>query len=266
MRCPKCGYLSFDHLDTCLKCNKDISKASSTYEGTTYNVAPPSFLKFSTNDSSHQDEEEISFDDAFDDNDIVDPDLDVLVEDVEDDSDEPSISFDDELDGFQHFDQSEDGIGLEIDAEDDDMDFGQFDQAFEEQEPALDKEISIELPDELSDISDLSPPDDAIGGETPDSGDSPVAAMNDDDFGLSLNLDELGDEFSLSETENLQQEESPAAETGLGDLSLDDIGLADEESTPKSSSAPSGSGDFMDMDGDLDFDLDLGGLSLDKDK
>ena len=46
MRCPKCGYISFDHLATCLNCKKDISEISSTAQGTTYNAAAPMFLKF----------------------------------------------------------------------------------------------------------------------------------------------------------------------------------------------------------------------------
>jgi hypothetical protein len=25
MRCPKCGYVSFDHLNNCLKCSRDLS-------------------------------------------------------------------------------------------------------------------------------------------------------------------------------------------------------------------------------------------------
>lgn len=44
MRCPKCGYISFDHVETCLKCKKDISGKVDVV-GTTYHAAAPSFLK-----------------------------------------------------------------------------------------------------------------------------------------------------------------------------------------------------------------------------
>lgn len=44
MRCPKCGYISFDHIDSCLKCTKDIKETSTDLQGTTFNAASPSFL------------------------------------------------------------------------------------------------------------------------------------------------------------------------------------------------------------------------------
>ncbi len=80
MRCPKCGFISFDNVETCLKCNKDISEVSAAFEGTTFNVTTPVFLKFST-----QDEDDDSQADGADDLDSVqefaDPDLEILVED-----------------------------------------------------------------------------------------------------------------------------------------------------------------------------------------
>ena len=46
MRCPKCGYISFDLVDECLKCKKNIKSASEVLQGSVLNVSPPSFLKF----------------------------------------------------------------------------------------------------------------------------------------------------------------------------------------------------------------------------
>jgi len=46
MRCPKCGYISFDHLESCKKCNKNISEASADIDGTVFAVAAPVFLDF----------------------------------------------------------------------------------------------------------------------------------------------------------------------------------------------------------------------------
>ena len=34
MRCPKCGYISFDHLEQCLKCKKNIKAVSDNMHGT----------------------------------------------------------------------------------------------------------------------------------------------------------------------------------------------------------------------------------------
>lgn len=280
MRCPKCGYISFDHVDTCLKCNKDISKASSSVEGTTYNVAPPSFLRFPKGGTVEEEEDsEISFDGGGEDYDVVDPDLDVLAEGEEQSGEEPddaSISFGDELDGFG---EAEDEEELQLTIDDDDegdagIDLGQFEDAFEDEEPSVSEEVTLDFPDELSDISDLSPPaEDAAPEPAPEPAaefDSEPAAAAPADVGgeadefsldLDLELDQLGDDFSLSADE--EGGETDSAEAALGDLSLDDIGLspAEEEAAPSKKQE-----DPMDMDADLDFDLDLGGLTIDDDK
>ena len=52
MRCPKCGFISFDNLENCLKCNKDISDATRAFQGSTLKVATPSFLKISVPDEN----------------------------------------------------------------------------------------------------------------------------------------------------------------------------------------------------------------------
>lgn len=45
MRCPKCGYISFDHLENCKKCNKIFSDVASDLHGTAYDSAAPLFLQ-----------------------------------------------------------------------------------------------------------------------------------------------------------------------------------------------------------------------------
>ena len=44
MRCPKCGFISFDHLASCSKCGRDISEVASELQGTSIKVEPPMFL------------------------------------------------------------------------------------------------------------------------------------------------------------------------------------------------------------------------------
>ncbi len=44
MRCPKCGFISFDHLTACNKCGKDIADVAAELQGTTIKVEPPMFL------------------------------------------------------------------------------------------------------------------------------------------------------------------------------------------------------------------------------
>ncbi|MDD2464287.1 MAG: hypothetical protein PHI97_09835 [Desulfobulbus sp.] len=45
MRCPKCGYTSFDHLEICKKCQKDFGLTADEINGTTYEAVAPLFLK-----------------------------------------------------------------------------------------------------------------------------------------------------------------------------------------------------------------------------
>lgn len=46
MRCPKCGYISFDNLQNCKKCKKDVTQASSELNGTINNSTSPLFLQY----------------------------------------------------------------------------------------------------------------------------------------------------------------------------------------------------------------------------
>lgn len=269
MRCPKCGYISFDHVDTCLKCNKDISGISSKVTGTTYNVAPPSFLRFTKGESVEKEDEEISFDPDQGDYGVVDPDLDVLADDDaagEDEDGGATISFGDDFEGLDGF---EDEKKLEADDSDDesDIDLGQFEDAFEEEEIAEDdEELALEFPDELSDLSDLSSP--ARNGEKEPGAEpaftSPEEKEESDDFSLDLDLEGLDDDLSLTMEEEKQQDD----EDDLEELSLDDLGLSDApESGGGAEAAPAKKKvkDDMDMDSDLDFDLDLDGISLEND-
>jgi len=50
MRCPKCGFISFDHLETCKKCLKYIGDIDADINGTTYDATAPLFLKIASSD------------------------------------------------------------------------------------------------------------------------------------------------------------------------------------------------------------------------
>lgn len=45
MRCPKCGYISFDIIESCVKCGKDITNAATDLEGSVAGVPAPTFLR-----------------------------------------------------------------------------------------------------------------------------------------------------------------------------------------------------------------------------
>ena len=44
MRCPKCGYTSFDNLERCKRCKKNIAATAAALMGTTVDAIPPFFL------------------------------------------------------------------------------------------------------------------------------------------------------------------------------------------------------------------------------
>lgn len=44
MRCPKCGFISFDHLTSCTKCGKDTTEVATELQGTSIKVETPMFL------------------------------------------------------------------------------------------------------------------------------------------------------------------------------------------------------------------------------
>ena len=44
MRCPKCGFISFDHLTSCGKCGKDVAEVASELQGTSIKLEAPMFL------------------------------------------------------------------------------------------------------------------------------------------------------------------------------------------------------------------------------
>lgn len=276
MRCPKCGFISFDNLDSCLKCNKDISDATRAFQGSTLKVNTPSFLKISV-----PDEDELKIEGAAEvggEIEFTDPDLEILIDDEGegggidfdldsgDDADE-DLPLAGDFDEAATFGDDEDGgtdlsadLGQFEDVPDDDtFSFEDFDDEAEESEekdaPAMD------LPDELNDISDLLPPEDSAAEEPLK---EPLAEMNQsepmeaaaesgDDVPLAEPIDDLDFsnlDFDLNGAEAAVGGQEGAAETAAP--------AAEPEKAYAASS--------VDMDEDLDFNLDLGGLTIKDDK
>ncbi len=254
MRCPKCGFISFDNLESCLKCNKDISAATKAFQGSIQNVATPSFLKFSVPDDDIRIEgaAEVGGEIEF-----ADPDLEILVDDEEaqdqidfnlDGADDPddnlplAADFDE---GATFGDDGEDDIDLSADLgqfedvpEEDTFSFDDFD---EESEVSEEAELpDMDLPDELNDISDLLPPDSIPEEEvSAEQVEKPVKAEPEDDLDFS-NLD-----FDLSGAEEVTAGQSAVDKTAQ-DGEYEGVSPLDA----------------TDMDEDLDFELDLGGLTI----
>jgi len=259
MRCPKCGYISFDRLEKCLNCSKDIGAVSSSLSGSIYNVQAPSFLNLNrVKEEVHSEHLDPSEEQSFSDEDeFLDDELEIFEGEDEVDTEE-EITF---AEGDQ--------IRLEAAAEDEEaedkeieFDFSQFEDedqqeaAEEEAEPVreVQETVALEVPEELSDMSDLAPPaaakeEDAAPTSKPVSTDQ--SDLDLDELNFDLDLDELDEEVPKTSKPGVPEEVI---------LALDEIDFS-EALTEGGSSAPKKSED-MDMDEDLNFDLDLGGLSI----
>ncbi len=273
MRCPKCGYISFDYLEECLKCRKNIKATSESLNGAVYNVASPAFLLFGKEAEEagrgakdvDMETEEFLLDDEF-----VDEDLEILVggesqqdepeiEISEDDDDQFEISLDDpdededdsgeiEIDLSQFEDPSDTEPGV-VESEDATIELG-------------DDSIEITIPEELGDISDLAPPpvpEEPIITAIEPEPELEVKPVAESDFtSPDLELGDLDFDLGLDDLESgkaASVPEDPAVT--LDDIDFSDaLSLGDSEGEKKKGSI---------MEDELDFELDLGGLDIHKD-
>jgi len=60
MRCPKCGYISFDQINHCLRCGKNIETTAAEVNGGAYNVPAPDYLLFDVHERREQDDADSS--------------------------------------------------------------------------------------------------------------------------------------------------------------------------------------------------------------
>ncbi len=283
MRCPKCGYISYDHLEECLKCKKNIKTTSDDLQGTVFNVAPPLFLKLQPDrpqDESSEDMDMFVDDEPLDD--FVDEDLEVLIDGGDDEIEiESDIVFEDEdededsMAAVEMEVEGDDAVSESFDEDDDsefELDFGQLEDTSElemaefdesEETAAVDEQPAeeapaLEIPDELADLSDLAPP--AAASASDDEAPAKVAEGEDID---SLDFDALDLELGLGGLEGDLL--GAAGEKTEAVLALDDIdfseALADIEEE-KPAAKPAAKSTDMGMDEELNFDLDLGGLSI----
>lgn len=266
MRCAKCGYISFDHLDSCPKCHKTMDHGQ--IKGTTYPVAPPLFFQ-----PVQRDEVDVSEDEIVD---ILDPDLDLFADDgtdVVDFDESQAVEQDivmkadvqatgDEISPGLDFEKAFAAEAYKADLEPGEKEFTLDTSGFEEEQLSVQPEqgmrsVSLEIPDELADISDLAPP--AVAGLTQDPwATAPGGGLGSIEDALNLddlNLDDLGlDELKLS-FEDKKDEALPSSgkQEDKGYLSLDDIDLSGVLETPSPQTQNRSA-----HDDNLEFDFDLG--------
>ena len=267
MRCPKCGYISFDHLEVCLKCKKNISAASAALQGGVLHVTPPVFLNLQSEEDQSDESDLVAEVEEYGDE---DPTIDFEVFAEEESAEEGEeemileVGQDEEDDsGSTEFEISldeEQGQEIAIDPGlfDDDVEIE--DEIFDNQFDGLAEEgkgdFEIEMPEELVDMSDLAPP--APSDSTESLGlDSP----NDPDS-LSIDLNSLEFDLDSDSSAGDKPVESPGEEEEA--VSLGDIDFSDTIGGPESKESKKTKA--IDMDDDLNFDLDLGGLSIHDDR
>jgi len=196
MRCPKCGFISFDHLSACAKCGKDVAEVASELQGTSIKVATPMFLSGAL--AAYADREE-SFEEHA----------------MEAEAD-TAIDFSMEEEGFGE-------EGIEMAAAEEDVDF-----SFEEEEAA---DISL-AEAEAEEAAGIGEPaegaaDFVIEAE-PEEEAEPVAAAEEsfeelDFMGAVDEEEEGGLEFDLEDfIEDMDDEKPQASDTDELGLDLDD--------------------------------------------
>lgn len=270
MRCPKCGFISFDHLDNCMKCKREFKGMTGIVQGTIFKVQAPSFLKIQL-EPEKKSFGEIEIDGEMEGGefDLQDPDLEILL-DEEGEGEEISMLADSgegnrELSSGDAFELSldtakedeEEGISIDLGQFQNDLDSGGnagFDTVSSGKKEA--DKTQLELPVELADISDLAPP-------RQKSFTAPVRSPADkmaelDDFDLNLDLDLNSFDGGLAAAPKEKQSSSKGAAFSLDEIDLS-AGIK-PGGTPRK-----GEPDAMNMDEEVNFDLDLGGLSMNKD-
>ncbi len=249
MRCSKCGYISFDHLETCKKCHNSVNQADSGLNGTLFDTDVPSFLCFTKseepdvldtdfvdqeNEYSHDFQgspvEAVGFAEVDSDISLDDEELVLNLDDIVLDNDDRDIDENDEI--ILDLDDFEDAAPLE-----------NFSLGAEEQDEAEEMGApTIDFGD--LDISDLGPPSENASVKESELELAPAALEG---------LEALGVDKVESDIGTGKEKEA----FGLEDLLLDELDLdkIDTATISKSSTKSLKTGTALD-----NFDVDLGEL------
>ena len=205
MRCPKCGFISFDHLTLCSKCGKELAETSDQLKGTSIRSHTSYFLGSVLGVETAEPENRAAGEaDAYDADDSIELDISTEGPD-EDEIDLSGMEVDDEEDSEEAA-----GIimpGMEEFSEEDEIPTispNQFEDTDKSDEDASEGGIVFSLDESALEIEEQNeePVDEAIAG---------IAAL-DGESSPAVN------EIDMSELVSLQDTEGPAS---LGTLDLD---------------------------------------------
>jgi len=297
MRCPKCGYITFDHLEICPKCKKNIAKISEQLSGNIFKAEAPAFLQFEVEEPEIEAEasvdipgeaDDVDLEVTFEGDDI--PDVEFSFEGEEAGEDDTPVA-----DGFDE--ETEDSAFQENDLEETPGALGTFDESdddlvFEDDDDfsGFDLEEELEEPEEHADEGE----DDSISSVEEDlagvAADAEVKEGTDGQSDLQIDFSDL-DIADLAPPETEEKEavveglaaeaESPATTTaseptpsrgtsggGLEDLLTDGLDLDLPSSSSPQKSASGEKTHYTGKTGTAldDFDVDLDDLIVDKEK
>ena len=248
MKCPKCGYISFDYNEVCPKCNKNIAALRDKMSLPSYKAAPLSMLKALTGEASDTDAD-ISVQVSDDTASVLEEEEGLSLEDSQaieamektfKDSQEFDMQLETTLDEVWDETPKEDAADLSLDIEDLPIEDARFEPA--QAEDAAEIETIVD--------SDLLPTE---GGDLEKTAlFEPVEA---DEETTGFNLDDLS-----------QSESGPISEVTLQEKAEDDVpidleGLASALEEPTKNLNQPIKAEDLELE-DLDLDLDLEGTDL----
>lgn len=277
MRCPKCSYISFDEMEICGSCKKNISKYLGDLHGVIFKAEPPDFLWLQQEEEPEPEAEieaaaaeedaaglDMGVEDAApekaameDEAEEMEFDLDgpAAAEDEDQDAEPQEIEFDlnDEAEDSGEQEEPQEEISIDLAKEDE---APELDLGFDSEEPAADQEDKSEL--SLDGLDDLDMQFD-------DADSSPAAAESSQEASSGKPQKEQAGQESAAGLDDLDlsglmpsDEEKPLDDSlgELGELSLessDESGAGQQAAKKK---APEKSDDLL-------SDLSMDGLDLD---
>jgi len=248
MKCPKCGYISFDYNEVCPKCNKNIAALRDKMSLPSYKAAPLSMLKALTGEASDSGAD-ISVQVSEDTASLLEEEEGLSLEDSQaieamektfKDSQEFDMQLETTLDEVWDETPKEDAADLSLDIEDLPVEEARFETA--QAEDAAEIETIVD--------SDLLPTE---GGDPEKT--ALFESVEVDDETTGFNLDDLS-----------RSESGPISEVKLQEKAEDDVpidleGLASALEEPTKNLNQPLKTDDLELE-DLDLDLDLEGTDL----
>jgi hypothetical protein len=203
MRCPKCGFISFDHLASCSKCGRDISEVASELQGTSIKVEPPMFLSGALAAFAESEE---SFEEHAMEDDVaggIDFNMEMEDEAVEMDAAAEDVDFSFEEEGEALDVAPEEGADFEIVEEEEGADISLAEAEAEEAAGIAEEDVDIELEAEAEDTFEEL--------------DFMSSVDEEEEGGLEFDLEDF-----IEDTDDDETQTSGDADTEGLDLDLDD--------------------------------------------